>query len=242
MISTGQIRAARALLDWTQGELAKRSGLSLRALNSIERGLAVPRIDNLRAIQETLERENIEFGENDGVRRKTERLEIIKLEGDTYLNHHLIDIMQEVHTPGAEIFYNLASEEPHSILRPEMLDDYFRHIARRGITERILIATNEQWILSPPSWYRWMKPEAFNHIFYIVYGDNVAFQILGRPHRVIVIRNPGIADMFRRQFEFNWKTAETPWFAKHFKQPKPGEPWSVTKAAEAREWIDKHSP
>ena len=61
MITTGQIRAARALLDWTQQELAKRTGLSLRALNSIERGLAVPRIDNLRFIQEALEKENIEF-------------------------------------------------------------------------------------------------------------------------------------------------------------------------------------
>ena len=104
----------RALLDWTQGELAKRSGLSLRALNSIERGLAVPRIDNLRFIQEALEKENIEFGPHDGVRRKTERLDIVKLEGDEYLNQHLIDVIQEIHTPGTEVLYNLASEEPHA--------------------------------------------------------------------------------------------------------------------------------
>lgn len=239
MISIGQIRAARALLDWTQGELAKRSGLSLRALNSIERGLSVPRLDNLRFIQEALEKENIEFSENDGVRRKTERLEILKLEGDEYLNQHLIDVVQEVRTPGAEVFYNLASEEPHSILRPEVLDDYFRHLARHGITERVLIATGETYLISPPSCYRWMKPEAFNHIFYIVYGDNVAFQILGRPHRVIIIRNPGIADMFRRQFEVNWATAEVPWFAKRFKDNAPGEAWSVAKAAAAREWLAK---
>ena len=134
MISTGQIRAARALLDWTQGDLARRCGLSLRALNSIERGLAVPRIDNLRAIQETLEKENIEFGENDGIRRRTERLEIVKLEGNEYLNQHLIDIVQEVRTLGAEVLYNLASEEPHATLRPEILDDYFRHLARHNIT------------------------------------------------------------------------------------------------------------
>jgi transcriptional regulator with XRE-family HTH domain len=239
MISISQIRAARALLDWTQGDLAKRSGLSLRALNSIERGLAVPRIDNLRFIQEALEKENIEFGANDGVRRKTERLDIVRLEGDEYLNQHLIDVMQELRTPGAEVLYNLASEEVHAVLRPEMLDDYFRHIARHKITERVLVATNETYILSPPWTYRWLKPEAFNHIFYIVYGDNVAFQILGNPHRVIIIRNPGIADMFRRQFEFNWAMAETPWFAKRHKAIDPYEIWSVAKAAAARDWIAK---
>src|SRR5277367_5563267 len=111
MISTGQIRAARALLDWTQGDLAQRSGLSLRALNSIERGLAAPRIETLRFIEETFTKENIEFGENDGVRRKTERLDIVKLEGNEYLNQHLLDVMQEIRTPGAEVLYNLASEK-----------------------------------------------------------------------------------------------------------------------------------
>src|SRR5277367_4635891 len=99
MISTGQIRAGRALLDWTQGDLAERSGLSLRALNSIERGLAAPRLETLRFIQETFEKENIEFGENDGVRRKTERLDIVKWEGTEYLNQHLIDVVRELDTP-----------------------------------------------------------------------------------------------------------------------------------------------
>jgi transcriptional regulator with XRE-family HTH domain len=237
MISLSQIRAARALLDWTQNDLAQRSGLSLRALNSIERGLAVPRIDTLRFIQETFEKENIEFGENDGVRRKTERLDIVKWEGAEYLNQHLIDVVRELNAPGSEVLYNLASEEIHADLRPQVLDDYFSHIAKYRITERVLLATGEKWIISPPPCYRWMKPENFNHVCYIVYGDNVAFQILSKPHRVIIIRNPGIADMFRRQFDFNWASAETPWFAKRFKMTKSDEPWSVAKAAEAREWI-----
>ena len=49
-ITASQIRAARALLDWTQDDLAKKSGLSLRALNSIERGLAVPVLRNAHAL------------------------------------------------------------------------------------------------------------------------------------------------------------------------------------------------
>jgi hypothetical protein len=78
----------------------------------------------------------------------------------------------------------------------------------------------------------------FNHVSYIVYGDNVAFQILNTPHRMIIIRNPGIADMFRRQFEANWAIAEVPWFAKEYRLENPEEPWSSAKAIKAREWIE----
>jgi transcriptional regulator with XRE-family HTH domain len=242
MISISQIRAARALLNWTQGELAKKSGLSLRALNSIERGLAVPRLDNLRLIEETFEKADIEFGDNDGVRRCTERLDIIKYEGIDYLGQHLIDATQELRVPGAEIMISIARESDYADLSPKILDDYFLHIARYRITERCLVSTGDSYVVGPPSTYRWAKPETFNHVFYTVYGDNVAFQIPSNPHRVIIIRNPSMADMFRRQFEFNWAMAEVPWFAKRYKIANPQEPWSTAKAAAAREWVANTKP
>ena len=36
MVTVPEIRAARALLGWTQPELAKRSGISLRTLKRLE--------------------------------------------------------------------------------------------------------------------------------------------------------------------------------------------------------------
>jgi transcriptional regulator with XRE-family HTH domain len=242
MISVDQIRAARALLNWTQGELAKVSGLSLRALNSIERGLVVPRIDNLRAIQGAFEKSNIEFGENDGVRRRTERLDIVKYEGAHHIDQHLIDVIQEIRTPGAEILFSLASEKEHEDIQAQVLDDYFDHLARYRIVERCLVSKGDSYVIGAPTSYRWLKPEVFNHVFYVVYGDNVAFQIAGTPHRTIIIRNPSVTDMFRRQFEANWTMAETPWFAKRYKMPNPDEPWSHAKAASAREWIARNKP
>lgn len=242
MISIDQIRAARALLNWTQSELAQRSHLSLRALNSIERGLVVPRIDNLRVIQETFEQADIEFGENDGVRRRTEQLTILKFEGANYFDQHHLDIMEHLREPGAEVLFNLASEKDCIGLNQDILNDYFVHITRYGITERLLVAKGDIYVIGKPSDYRWLKPETFNHVFYIVYGTNVAFHILGQPHRLIIIRNPAIADMFRRQFDANWLTAEVPWFAKRYKINNPNEAWTSAKGAAAREWIDKTKP
>lgn len=61
MITAGQIRAARALLGWTQGELAKTASLSLAVVNNVERNVTDPRRSTLVAIQQALEQQGVEF-------------------------------------------------------------------------------------------------------------------------------------------------------------------------------------
>jgi transcriptional regulator with XRE-family HTH domain len=61
MISATQIRAARALLGWTQGHLAKTASLSLAVVNNVERNVTDPRRSTLEAIQRALENSGIEF-------------------------------------------------------------------------------------------------------------------------------------------------------------------------------------
>jgi predicted transcriptional regulator len=55
MITPAQIRAARALLDWKQTDLAERSGVSEMAIKKIERGVTDPRASTLTAIQAAFE-------------------------------------------------------------------------------------------------------------------------------------------------------------------------------------------
>jgi transcriptional regulator with XRE-family HTH domain len=61
MISAGQIRAARALLGWTQEQLAKSASLSLAVVNNVERNVTDPRRSTLEGIQRALETAGIEF-------------------------------------------------------------------------------------------------------------------------------------------------------------------------------------
>lgn len=74
MINAAQIRAARALLEIKQAELAKSAGISLATLNNIERGVSDPRASTLSAIQSALEAAGVLFidqnGEGPGVRLK----------------------------------------------------------------------------------------------------------------------------------------------------------------------------
>lgn len=62
MILKEQIRAARAMLNIKQSELAAKAGISLATLNNIERG-ADSRVSTLQKIAQALESEGIEFFE-----------------------------------------------------------------------------------------------------------------------------------------------------------------------------------
>jgi DNA-binding XRE family transcriptional regulator len=57
MIIARQIRAARALLDWSQQQLADKAIVSLNAVARLEKGRADPRVSTVLAIQRERVRE-----------------------------------------------------------------------------------------------------------------------------------------------------------------------------------------
>ena len=59
MLSPPQSRAARALLDWTQAELAARSSISLSTVRDFEAGRRMPMINNVKAMQRAFEEAGI---------------------------------------------------------------------------------------------------------------------------------------------------------------------------------------
>jgi len=73
---SAQIRAARALLGWSQDRLAKKADIGLATLRRIEQkeGIAKGNFSNIIKIQKALEQAGIHFTEDDtgeiGVRMK----------------------------------------------------------------------------------------------------------------------------------------------------------------------------
>ena len=78
MITPRQIRAARALLGWSQQELADKAIVSLNAVTRLEKGKVDSRLSTLSAIEKALTRAGIDFlpaGERgEGVRLKNPKL------------------------------------------------------------------------------------------------------------------------------------------------------------------------
>ena len=63
MITSAQIRAGRAMLNWSRKDLAEKSGLSFASMMRLESFEGVPssNFKTLEAIKMTFEREGIEF-------------------------------------------------------------------------------------------------------------------------------------------------------------------------------------
>ncbi len=73
-ISSAQIRAARALLNWSARQLSERSGVSQSSISRAERGKG-PRSmhqQSLVAVKATFERYGVEFLDDSGVRLRSE--------------------------------------------------------------------------------------------------------------------------------------------------------------------------
>jgi predicted transcriptional regulator len=61
MITPRQIKAARALLGWSQQHLADRAIVSVNALARLEAGKVDPRLSTLTALQKAFARGGVEF-------------------------------------------------------------------------------------------------------------------------------------------------------------------------------------
>ena len=74
MITARQIRAARALLGWSQQQLADKAIVSLNAITRLERGDVDPRLSTITAVQKALTKAGIEFIASDQYKGEGVRL------------------------------------------------------------------------------------------------------------------------------------------------------------------------
>lgn len=65
--TASQIRAARALLDWSAADLSERSGVSLSTIQNFERGRSKMMAANMRELVRAVEAAGVEFTD-DGAR------------------------------------------------------------------------------------------------------------------------------------------------------------------------------
>lgn len=74
MISARQIRAARALLGWSQQELADKAIVSVNAVRRLERSQVDPRLSTIASVKGALENAGVEFQFSDATRGEGVRL------------------------------------------------------------------------------------------------------------------------------------------------------------------------
>ncbi len=65
-LTAEQCRAARGLLDWSQPDLARASGIGRSTITRFERGSHAPHASNLAALRVALEGAGVEFLDPNG--------------------------------------------------------------------------------------------------------------------------------------------------------------------------------
>ena len=61
MFTPHQLRAARALLDWTQEDLSREASVAVMVIKKFERDQSDPRLSSMRKLKDALEKEGIVF-------------------------------------------------------------------------------------------------------------------------------------------------------------------------------------
>lgn len=203
MITSGQIRAARALLDWSQGRLAERSGLTQSTIANLEVGKHLPSKMSLQSILRAFESVGIEFLPN-GVRRQKG---IQEFSGKDAFRQLLEDVFFALRDKGGELLISGANERQN---RPgvEMM---VHKIRDGGIAMRVLVEEGNSHLPAPLEEYRCIASKYFVNNPSMIYGDRVAIVTPQDEHDVIhVIVNHNLANAQRGLFNFLWDSSPMP--------------------------------
>lgn len=91
---------------------------------------------------------------------------------------------------------------------PHIMERYFKEAKLRGITERLLTTDEPKFIFeNETTAYRYIPSEFFNPTPTFVFGDNIAI-IIWEPLSIINIKNPQVADSYKKYFNMLWNISK----------------------------------
>jgi transcriptional regulator with XRE-family HTH domain len=179
MPTVEQIRAARALLDWSQSDLADRAGLSQTGIARIENGTNQPNSQTLSKIVAAFEKADIEFMGLSGLRKKTGEIKTFRgLEG---LKTFMDDVYEIARDQGGEFFFhNIRPENWIKWLGQEWWTSHVNRMTKvkDNCTIKITVPEdNFSFISKEYGTYKWFPKDLIineNKSIYI-YGHKIAF-------------------------------------------------------------------
>lgn len=212
MIAREQIKAARALLDWSQKDLAENARVSEPTIKLIETGKIHSKPDTLGQIQQTFENAGLEFLPQKGVRFRDDLLSVLEKDGadDNIYLRLLDDMFYTMKGTNGEILHSFVD----NALSPKEVIEKEKFLRSSGITFRHLIRHGDTHFIYPLDEYRYLPKGAYLNNPVAVYGDKVAFNVVSATQQgesaIIIIKNKQIAEIKRREFDILWDYGKQP--------------------------------
>lgn len=209
MINNRQVKAARALLDWSQEQLEQVSTVGRKTIYDFEKGSSKATDTTIGKLQKTLESHGIEFTSGSGVRLKDQTVSVLEdREGEQFL---LDDIFKTLQATGGEVLiYGVHGESPLAYKGfREMVVKHVERLYAAGLTQRVLKKEGDTNFIAPRDSYRWIEIDETIPAPLYIYDDKVAFSQLTEPKKTIIIENSLIAQSARHLFNFAWDNAKS---------------------------------
>ncbi len=206
-----QIKAARALLDWSQEQFADAAGISVATARKLEAGTISPRGSTNGRIRNALEGAGLEFLPPDGVRHRPDDIDVFQ--GAEGVKAFYDDVYQTIIKAKLGNI-SLVVPDPNQFF--DMMGSYADvHRARMRtikhfITVRCLVTENPQRLPAPDYCeYRLISKSYVDSVPFYIYNHKCAIRVFceSRPVRIVIIDSNLVADAFLHQFESMWEKA-----------------------------------
>ncbi len=209
MLDAKQIRAARALLNWSREELAEQTGISVPALARAETGESQLRATSAEKIKSSLENAGIIFTDGHGVKMRTEIVRIFEgLEG---IERFYNEIYNAAQTMTREFLqFGLRYRDIADFHSKEAVADYLKKMTALNKIIFRCISSEEERSMKKTDYttYRYLSDDRFAGVPFYVFGDNLAIiSLRSEGSQAIVISDAKVAEEYRHQFEVMWSVA-----------------------------------
>ncbi len=207
-----QIRAARALLDWSQSDLADQAGLSQTGIARIENGTNKPNTQTLEKISAAFENANIEFLGSSGVRKMPEGAV------DIYNGHEgfvefLVDVYETLKLAAndREVVVNNVNENEFLRWEKDYAKTHQERMENIQAQYKIIVEEGDQnLIASKYAEYRCIPKTVFSPLSYYIYGNKAALIDFQKDSvTVFVINSKSVSNFYREEFKRIWSKAKT---------------------------------
>lgn len=209
-ITAAQIRGARGVLNWTQGDLAERTDISATSIGSIENGSTQPRESTLATIQRVFEEAGIEFIDNDGIRLRTGEIRVFR--GRTGFIEFFDYVYSVLKDEEGDVYVSNVEEKRFLKWAGESATPHMERMSKlKGVTYKVLLKEGDyDFVSSSYSEYRWVPREQFSSVPFYVFDKSFAIILLDPEPQIVVMSYPAVAEAYKLQFLAMWENATTP--------------------------------
>jgi len=214
MPTVEQIRAARALIGWSQGDLAQQADLSQTGIARIENGTNKPNSQTLTKIQAAFDKADVEFIGNNGVKKRTGEVRILR--GPNAMSEFLDDVHETAVQYGTKdkpihvFLSNVVHENWIKWMGPDKWKTHTDRMTKDKDLMDVRILVKEGDMNFPAqaySKYKWIPEEFFNDKSFYSYHDRLAFlNFKDDGIEILLMKEPHFAKGYRDLFSIAWNT------------------------------------